>query len=672
MQTFRPIDSVEALQERMTLMRKAQREFAKFTQEQVDHIFFEAAMAANKARIPLAKMAVEETGMGVMEDKVIKNHYASEYIYHAYRNTKTVGVLEEDPAFGIKKIAEPIGLVAAVIPTTNPTSTAIFKALLCLKTRNAILISPHPRAKKCTAEAARIVYEAAVKAGAPEGIIGCIEFPSLELTGELMHEADIILATGGPGMVHAAYSSGKPALGVGAGNTPVIIDETADIKLAVSSIIHSKTFDNGMICASEQSVTVLDSVYDEVRAEFARRGCYFLKGDELDQVRHTILINGALNAKIVGQSAHTIAALAGVDVPEETKILIGEVESVELSEEFAHEKLSPVLAMYHAKDFDEALDKAEKLVCDGGHGHTASLYIHPAQKEKIMKHAERMEACRIVINTPSSFGGIGDLYNFKMAPSLTLGCGTWGGNSVSENVGVKHLLNVKTVAERRENMLWFRAPQKVYFKKGCMPVALDELGTVMGKKKCFIVTDTFLYKNGYVAPIEEKLDQLGIQHTCFYDVAPDPNLSSALKGAQAMRLFEPDCIIALGGGSAMDAGKIMWVMYEHPEVDFLDMAMRFMDIRKRVYTFPKMGEKAYFVAIPTSSGTGSEVTPFAVITDDRTGTKYPLADYELLPNMAIVDADNMMNQPRGLTSASGVDVLTHGLEAYGPGGPHRI
>ena len=664
MQTFRPIDSVEALQERMTLMRKAQREFAKFTQEQVDHIFFEAAMAANKARIPLAKMAVEETGMGVMEDKVIKNHYASEYIYHAYRNTKTVGVLEEDPAFGIKKIAEPIGLVAAVIPTTNPTSTAIFKALLCLKTRNAILISPHPRAKKCTAEAARIVYEAAVKAGAPEDIIGCIEFPSLELTGELMHEADIILATGGPGMVHAAYSSGKPALGVGAGNTPVIIDETADIKLAVSSIIHSKTFDNGMICASEQSVTVLDSVYDEVRAEFARRGCYFLKGDELDQVRHTILINGALNAKIVGQSAHTIAALAGVDVPEETKILIGEVESVELSEEFAHEKLSPVLAMYHAKDFDEALDKAEKLVCDGGHGHTASLYIHPAQKEKIMKHAERMEACRIVINTPSSFGGIGDLYNFKMAPSLTLGCGTWGGNSVSENVGVKHLLNVKTVAERRENMLWFRAPQKVYFKKGCMPVALDELGTVMGKKKCFIVTDTFLYKNGYVAPIEEKLDQLGIQHTCFYDVAPDPNLSSALKGAQAMRLFEPDCIIALGGGSAMDAGKIMWVMYEHPEVDFLDMAMRFMDIRKRVYTFPKMGEKAYFVAIPTSSGTGSEVTPFAVITDDRTGTKYPLADYELLPNMAIVDADNMMNQPRGLTSASGVDVLTHGLEAY--------
>ena len=634
MQELRPVDSLEALAERIAYMRKAQREFAKMNQEHVDKIFFAAAMAANKARIPLAKMAVEETGMGVVEDKVIKNHYASEYIYNAYRYAKTCGVVEEDAAFGIRKVAEPIGLVAAVIPTTNPTSTAIFKALLCLKTRNAMLISPHPRAKKCTAAAAQVVLEAAVAAGAPEGIIGCIEQPSLELTNELMREADIILATGGPGMVRAAYSSGKPALGVGAGNTPVIIDETADIKLAVSSIIHSKTFDNGMICASEQSVTVLSSIYDEVRAEFERRGCYFLKGEELDKVRHTILINGALNARIVGQSACKIASLAGVQVPEGTKVLIGEVESVELSEEFAHEKLSPVLAMYRADTFEEALDKAERLVCDGGHGHTASLYIHPAQKEKILKHAERMEACRIVINTPSSFGGIGDLYNFKMPPSLTLGCGTWGGNSVSENVGIKHLLNIKTVAERRENMLWFRAPQKVYFKKGCMPVALDELGTVMGKKKCFIVTDSFLYKNGYVRPIEEKLDAMGIQHTCFYDVAPDPNLSSAVKGAQAMRLFEPDCIIALGGGSAMDAGKIMWVMYEHPDVDFLDLAMRFMDIRKRVYTFPKMGEKAYFVAIPTSSGTGSEVTPFAVITDDRTGTKYPLADYELMPNMA--------------------------------------
>ena len=602
--------------------------------------------------------------MGVVEDKVIKNHYAAEYIYNAYRNTKTCGVIEEDSAYGIKKIAEPIGLVAAVIPTTNPTSTAIFKTLLCLKTRNAIIISPHPRAKNSTIEAAKIVYEAAVAAGAPENIISWIDVPSLELTNEVMRNSDTILATGGPGMVKAAYSSGKPALGVGAGNTPVIIDETADVKMAVNSIIHSKTFDNGMICASEQSVTVVGDLYDEVKKEFQYRGCYFLNPEELDKVRHTILINGALNAKIVGQSAHRIAELAGVTVPESTKILIGEVESVDISEEFAHEKLSPVLAMYHAVDFDDAIAKAERLVADGGYGHTASLYIHPAQTEKIMKHAQAMKTCRIVINTPSSHGGIGDLYNFKLAPSLTLGCGSWGGNSVSENVGVKHLLNIKTVAERRENMLWFRAPEKVYFKKGCMPVALDELGTVMGKKKCFIVTDSFLYKNGYVKPIEEKLDQMGIQHTCFYEVAPDPNLSSATAGAKAMTAFEPDCIIALGGGSAMDAGKIMWVMYEHPEVDFLDLAMRFMDIRKRVYTFPKMGEKAYFVAIPTSSGTGSEVTPFAVITDDRTGTKYPLADYELLPNMAIVDADNMMNQPKGLTSASGVDVLTHALEAY--------
>ena len=658
------IDNVDALYARMKEMRKAQQKFATYTQEQVDKIFFEAAMAANKARIPLAKMAVKETGMGIVEDKVIKNHYAAEYIYNAYRNTKTCGVIEEDSAYGIKKIAEPIGLVAAVIPTTNPTSTAIFKTLLCLKTRNAIIISPHPRAKNSTIEAAKIVYEAAVAAGAPENIISWIDVPSLELTNEVMRNSDTILATGGPGMVKAAYSSGKPALGVGAGNTPVIIDETADVKMAVSSIIHSKTFDNGMICASEQSVTVVGDLYDEVKKEFQYRGCYFLNPEELDKVRHTILINGALNAKIVGQSAHRIAELAGVSVPESAKILIGEVDSVDISEEFAHEKLSPVLAMYHAVDFDDAIAKAERLVADGGYGHTASLYIHPAQTEKIMKHAQAMKTCRIVINTPSSHGGIGDLYNFKLAPSLTLGCGSWGGNSVSENVGVKHLLNIKTVAERRENMLWFRAPEKVYFKKGCMPVALDELGTVMGKKKCFIVTDSFLYKNGYVKPIEEKLDQMGIQHTCFYEVAPDPNLSSATAGAKAMTAFEPDCIIALGGGSAMDAGKIMWVMYEHPEVDFLDLAMRFMDIRKRVYTFPKMGEKAYFVAIPTSSGTGSEVTPFAVITDDRTGTKYPLADYELLPNMAIVDADNMMNQPKGLTSASGVDVLTHALEAY--------
>ena len=658
------IDNVDALYARMDAMRQAQREFATFTQEQVDKIFFAAAVAANKQRIPLAKMAVAETGMGVVEDKVIKNHYAAEYIYNAYRTTKTCGVIEEDKAYGIKKVAEPIGLIAAVIPTTNPTSTAIFKTLLALKTRNAIIISPHPRAKGCTIAAAKTVLEAAVAAGAPEGIISWIDVPSLELTNEVMKNADIILATGGPGMVKAAYSSGKPALGVGAGNTPVIIDDTADIKMAVSSIIHSKTFDNGMICASEQSVTVLENVYDEVKKEFELRGCYFLKPAEIEKVRKTIIINGALNAKIVGQSAYTIAKLAGVEVPETTKIIIGEVESVDIAEEFAHEKLSPVLAMYKAKTFDEALQKAEQLVADGGYGHTSSLYINVNETEKMAKHAAAMKTCRILVNTPSSHGGIGDLYNFKLLPSLTLGCGSWGGNSVSENVGVKHLLNIKTVAERRENMLWFRAPQKVYFKKGCMPVALNELRDVMGKKRAFIVTDSFLYMNGYTKPITDKLDELGIVHTVFSNVQPDPTLANAQEGAKAMTAFQPDCIIALGGGSAMDAGKIMWVMYEHPEVDFQDMAMRFVDIRKRVYTFPKMGEKAYFVAIPTSSGTGSEVTPFAVITDQETGVKYPLADYELMPNMAIIDTDNMMSQPKGLTSASGVDVLTHALEAY--------
>ena len=658
------IDSVEALTAKMEAMREAQKVFATYTQEQVDKIFYEAAKAANQQRIPLAKMAVAETGMGVVEDKVIKNNYAAEYIYNAYKNTKTCGVIEEDKAYGIKKIAEPIGLIAAVIPTTNPTSTAIFKTLIALKTRNAIIISPHPRAKQSTIAAAKIVLDAAVKAGAPENIIGWIDVPSLDLTQEVMKNSDTILATGGPGMVHAAYSSGKPALGVGAGNTPVIIDDTADIKMAVSSIIHSKTFDNGMICASEQSVTVLEPIYKEVRKEFEYRGCYFLKKDELDKVRKTIIINGALNAKIVGQSAHTIAKLAGVEVPEDTKILIGEVESVDISEEFAHEKLSPVLAMYKAKTFDEAIAKAERLVADGGYGHTSSLYINVNEKEKMAKHAAAMKTCRILINTPSSHGGIGDLYNFKLAPSLTLGCGSWGGNSVSENVGVKHLLNIKTVAERRENMLWFRAPEKVYFKKGCMPVALDELKHVMDKKRAFIVTDSFLYMNGYTKPITDKLDELGIVYQCFSDVQPDPTLANAQAGAKAMTAFKPDVIIALGGGSAMDAGKIMWVMYEHPEVDFQDMAMRFIDIRKRVYTFPKMGEKAYFVAIPTSSGTGSEVTSFAVITDQETGVKYPLADYELMPDMSIVDADNMMSQPKGLTSASGVDVLTHALEAY--------
>lgn len=658
------VSTVQELEQEIKKVRKAQQEFAKFSQKQVDEIFKAAAIAANKQRLPLAKQAVAETGMGIVEDKVIKNNYAAEYIYNKYKNTKTCGVIEEDSAYGTKRIAEPIGVIAAVIPTTNPTSTAIFKTLISLKTRNGIIISPHPRAKQCTIDAARIVYEAAVKAGAPENIISWIDVPSLELTNMLMGEADTILATGGPGMVKAAYSSGKPALGVGAGNTPAIIDDTADILLAVSSIIHSKTFDNGMICASEQSVIVLDSVYSKVKKEFADRGCYFLKKNEIDKVRKTILINGALNSKIVGQSAYTIAKLSGVDVPETAKILIGEVSSVELSEEFAHEKLSPVLAMYKAKDFDEAIEKAEHLIADGGYGHTSSVYLNAVtEKDKLNKFQAAMKTCRILVNTPSSHGGIGDLYNFDLNPSLTLGCGSWGGNSVSENVGVKHLINIKTVAERRENMLWFRAPEKVYFKKGCLPVALEELG-VMGKKKAFIVTDSFLYSNGYTDPVTNKLDEMGIKYSVFSDVAPDPTLACAIDGAKAMTAFEPDCIIAIGGGSAMDAGKIMWVLYEHPEADFMDMAMRFIDIRKRVYTFPKMGEKAMFVAVPTSAGTGSEVTPFAVITDGDSGVKYPLADYELMPNMAIVDADMMMNAPKGLTSASGIDAVSHALEAY--------
>ena len=659
------VDSVEKFEALLARVREAQAKFATYTQEQVDKIFLAAASAANKQRIPLAKMAVEETGMGVAEDKVIKNNYAAEHIYNAYKNVKTCGVIERDEAYGVTKVAEPIGVVGAVIPTTNPTSTAIFKSLICLKTRNGIIISPHPRAKNSTIEAAKIVYEAAVAAGAPEGIIGWIDVPSLDLTNLLMRESDIILATGGPGMVKAAYSSGKPALGGGAGNTPAIIDESADILKAVSSIIHSKTFDNGMICASEQSVIVHEKIYNKVKKEFAERGCYFLKGDEIDKVRKTIIINGALNAKIVGQSEYKIAELSGVKVPESAKILIGEVESVDISEEFAHEKLSPVLAMYKAKNFEDALAKAEHLIADGGYGHTSSLYINEVtERAKIDEFAERMKTCRMLINTPSSHGGIGDLYNFKLAPSLTLGCGSWGGNSVSENVGVKHLLNIKTLAERRENMLWFRAPEKVYIKKGCLPVALQELKTVMNKKRVFIVTDSFLYKSGFTKVITDKLDEMGIVHTTFSDVAPDPSLLSAQKGAEAMRSFEPDCIIAVGGGSAMDAGKIMWVLYEHPEADFMDMAMRFIDIRKRVYTFPHMGDKAYFIAVPTSAGTGSEVTPFAVITDQNTGVKYPLADYELMPKMAIVDPDMMMSGPKGLTSASGIDAVTHDLEAY--------
>ena len=665
MKNYEIVDGVEKLEAAIARVRAAQQRFATYTQEQVDRIFLAAAIAANQQRIPLAKLAVEETGMGVVEDKVIKNHYAAEYIYNAYKDTKTCGVIEEDKAFGIRRIAEPIGVIAAVIPTTNPTSTAIFKTLVALKTRNGIIISPHPRAKKSTIAAAKAVLEAAVAAGAPEDIIAWIDVPSLDMTNLVMKEADIILATGGPGMVRAAYSSGKPALGVGAGNTPAIIDDTADLVLAVNSIIHSKTFDNGMICASEQSVIVLDKVYDAVKAEFAARGCYFLNADETDRVRKTILINGALNAKIVGQSAARIAELAGVTVPENTKILIGEVSSVELSEEFAHEKLSPVLAMYRASDIQDAFGKAERLIADGGFGHTSSIYLNTlTEQAKLDEFAGRMKTCRILVNTPASQGGIGDLYNFRLAPSLTLGCGSWGGNSVSENVGIKHLLNIKTVAERRENMLWFRAPEKVYLKKGCLPVALDELKTVMGKKKAFIVTDSFLYHNNYTKPITDKLDQMGVVHTTFFDVAPDPTLACAKAGAKQMADFQPDCIIALGGGSAMDAAKIMWVLYEHPEVDFMDMAMRFMDIRKRVYTFPKMGEKAYFIAIPTSAGTGSEVTPFAVITDEQTGVKYPLADYELLPKMAIIDADFHMTAPRGLTAASGIDAVTHALEAY--------
>ena len=662
---YKIVDSVEALREAFERVRTAQEKFAKYTQEQVDEIFTAAAMAANNARISLAKMAVEETGMGVVEDKVIKNHYAAEYIYNTYKNTKTCGIIEEDKAYGIRKIAEPIGVISAVIPTTNPTSTAIFKTLLALKTRNGIIISPHPRAKKSTIEASKIVLEAAVAAGAPEDIIAWIDVPSLDLTNLVMQSSDTILATGGPGMVKAAYSSGKPALGVGAGNTPAVIDDTADILLAVNSIIHSKTFDNGMICASEQSVIVLNNVYNQVKEEFQRRGCYFLNGEETEKVRKTIIINGALNAKIVGQKAHTIAALAGVEVPETTKILIGEVESVELSEEFAHEKLSPVLAMYRANDFEDAMEKAHRLVLDGGLGHTSSLYVNTVtENEKIEKFAHKMRTCRVLVNTPSSHGGIGDIYNFKLPPSLTLGCGSWGGNSVAENVGVKHLLNIKTVAERRENMLWFRAPEKVYIKRGCLPVALEELKNVMDKKRVFIVTDKFLYENGYTKCITDKLDEMGIAHATFSNVEPDPTLASAKEGTKIMETFKPDCIIAIGGGSPMDAAKIMWVLYEHPEISFADMAMRFMDIRKRVYTFPKMGEKAYFIAVPTSAGTGSEVTPFAVITDEQTGTKYPLADYELMPKMAIVDADLMMNAPKGLTSASGIDAVTHALEAY--------
>ncbi len=666
MANYSIVDSVETLEAKLAEIRAAQEKFSTYTQEQVDEIFKAAASAANKMRIPLAKMAVEETGMGIVEDKIIKNNYAAEHIYNAYKFEKTCGVIEENKAFGLTKIAEPIGVVGAVIPTTNPTSTAIFKTLICLKTRNGIIISPHPRAKKCTIEAAKIVLEAAVKAGAPEGIIGWVDVPSLDLTNMVMQDTDLILATGGPGMVKAAYSSGTPALGVGAGNASAIIDSSADIINAVNSIIHSKTFDNGMICATEQTVIADKKIYDAVKAEFIKRGCYFLNEEEKDKIRNTMLINGALNAKIVGQRPVTIAEMAGFEVPESTKVLIGEATSTDTDEAFGHEKLTTILGMYKSEDFDNALDIAETLLKNnGGMGHTSVLWINETtQREKLSQFAHRMKACRLIVNTPSSLGGIGDLYNFMLKPSLTLGCGSWGNNSVSENVGVKHLINIKTVAERRENMLWFRAPEKVYIKKGCLPVALQELKDVMNKKRVFIVTDQFLYKNGYTKCVTDKLDEMGIQHATFFNVAPDPTLACAKEGAEQLTAFEPDCIIAIGGGSAMDAAKIMWVLYEHPEADFMDMAMRFIDIRKRVYTFPKMGEKAYFICVPTSAGTGSEVTPFAVITDEKTGTKYPLADYQLMPNMAIVDTDMHMTAPKGLTAASGIDALTHALEAF--------
>ncbi|NLK73564.1 MAG: bifunctional acetaldehyde-CoA/alcohol dehydrogenase [Clostridiales bacterium] len=657
------VTNVQELTQKMEQLRKAQKEYSKYTQEQVDEIFRQAAMAATDARIRLAKMAVEETGMGIVEDKVIKNHFASEYIYNQYKDEKTCGVIERDPAYGITKVADPIGIIAAIVPTTNPTSTAIFKALIALKTRNGIIFSPHPRAKKCTTEAARIVLEAAEKAGAPKGIIGWIDEPSVELSNAVMHKADFILATGGPGMVRAAYSSGKPAIGVGAGNTPAVIDETAHIKMAVNSILLSKSFDNGVICASEQSVLVVDEIYDAVKKEFGERGAYILNKKETELVRKIILVDGSVNPNIVGQSAAKIAEIAGIQVPPETKVLIGEVTSVELEEPFSHEKLSPILALYRVKSFDEALDKAVRLVELGGLGHTSVLYTDQIKSQhRIARFSEAMKTGRTIINMPSSQGAIGDLYNFKLAPSLTLGCGSWGGNSVSENVGVKHLINVKSVAERRENMLWYRIPDRIYFKYGCLGGALEELKD-LGKKKAFIVTDKVLYDLGFVDQIVDVLDALDIDYKVFYDVEPDPTLAVARKGADEMRIFEPDTIIALGGGSPMDAAKIMWVMYEHPDVRFEDLAMRFMDIRKRVYKFPPLGKKAMMVAIPTSAGTGSEVTPFSVITDEKTGIKYPLADYELTPDMAIIDTELMMNMPKSLTAASGVDALTHAIEA---------
>ncbi|MFM7904444.1 MAG: bifunctional acetaldehyde-CoA/alcohol dehydrogenase, partial [Microcystis sp.] len=653
----------QELEELIQQVKKAQQQFANYSQEQVDLIFKKAALAANNARIPLAKMAVQETEMGVIEDKVIKNHFASEIIYNKYKHSKTCGIIEEDKSFGLQKIAEPVGILAGIVPTTNPTSTAIFKALIALKTRNGIIFSPHPRAKDCTIAAAKIVLEAAVKAGAPAGIIGWIDQPSVELSQALMQHPSInlILATGGPGMVKAAYSSGRPSLGVGAGNTPALIDETAHIKMAVSSIILSKTFDNGMICASEQSVIVVDSIYEEVRQEFIDRGAYLLSPAEKEKVVGILLKDGHINPDIVGQPVEKLANMAGISVPEDTRLIIAEVENIGLEEPFSYEKLSPVLAMYRAKDFEDGVKKAEKLVLFAGRGHTAVLYTAPSNRENIKRFEDNVQTARVLINTPSSQGAIGDIYNFRLDPSLTLGCGTWGGNSISENVEPTHLLNIKTVAERRENMLWFRVPPKVYFKYGSLPVAIRELA---GKKRAFIVTDKPLFDLGVTAPLQEILEEIGITVNIFYDVEPDPSLETVERGLNVINTFNPDVIIAIGGGSPMDAAKIMWLLYEHPEIEFESLAMRFMDIRKRVYELPPLGEKALMVCIPTTSGTGSEVTPFAVVTDRRNNIKYPLADYALTPSMAIVDPELVLNMPKKLTAYGGIDALTHALESY--------
>ncbi|MDD3594429.1 MAG: bifunctional acetaldehyde-CoA/alcohol dehydrogenase [Candidatus Gastranaerophilales bacterium] len=657
------VTTTEDLERLLDRVKKAQEKFATFSQEKVDKIFRAASLAANKARIPLAKMAAAETGMGIVEDKVIKNHFASEYIYNKYKDSKTCGVIEEDKVNGIKKVAEPIGVIAGVIPTTNPTSTAIFKSLICLKTRNALVFSPHPRAKKSTIEAARVVLEAAVKAGAPEDIIGWVDEPSVELSNQLMkhHSIDMILATGGPGMVKAAYSSGKPALGVGPGNTPAVIDETADVKMAVSSILLSKTFDNGMICASEQSVIAVKDVYEQVKEEFVYRGAYILNNKERQQIAKIMIIDGALNAKIVGQPAYKIAELAGIKVPEHTKILIGEVKDISLAEEFAHEKLSPVLAMYKAEDFEDATQKAYELVELGGQGHTSVLYTDERKQDRVKIFGRKLRTGRVLINQPASHGAIGDLYNFRLEPSLTLGCGSWGGNVVSENVGIKHLLNYKTIAERRENMLWFKVPPKVYFKRGATDLALREL---KGKKRAFIVTDRFLFNSGAVYTITNVLEDIGMDFQIFFDVKPDPTLSTINEALQMVKTYEPDVIIAFGGGSPIDAAKIIWLMYEQPDTVFEDIAMRFLDIRKRICDIPELGKKAQLVAIPTTSGTGSEVTPFAVITDDKTHIKYPIADYALTPNMAIIDPNFVDSMPKGLCAASGIDALTHAIEAY--------